>query len=100
MNLRADYIKQTEYTSPPFDDIEMYAGIVDDQGIDQLHTKENLSNAMVDMMRLRCRTNSHRNARVFICSIKKKYVQDFKDIEPIKLYELLKKISIQFVEEE
>jgi hypothetical protein len=100
MNLRTDkpeYIKPTEYTSRPLGKIELYAGLVGDLGIEQIYKSTDKFNAFA--MNLRARMNPHRNLRVFTCAIKKKYVEDFSKIDPIKLYKLLRKISIKFLED-
>lgn len=96
MNLRTEKI---DYKTGSNRDLVLYTGIVDDKGIDILMTSDRATGQIVHNMFLRVRMNPHRNARVFVCSINKKYVQDFKSIEPIQLYKLLKKISVKFVED-
>lgn len=96
MNLRTEKINYKEGSAR---DQVLFTGIVDDHGIDVLHSGSKCKGQDVHAMFLRVRMNPHRNARVFVCSINKKHVQDFNDMEPMALYEHLKKISIRFVED-
>ena len=96
MNLRKEYTTKTEYNSRPFGDIVLYCGIVDNDGIDLIY--KSTDNFNPNYLDLRCRFNINRNARIFVCAIKKKYDFNKKNYDPLKLYKKLKQVSINFNE--
>lgn len=105
VNLRSEKPNETEYTERPFGQTVMFVGIVDDYGIDQIQQFEDIAEPIHwGPMGLRCRMNTHRNARRFMAMIKKRFAPklplDLKSNESaISWYKTLKSISVRWVED-
>lgn len=108
INLRSEKPKTTEYTSRPLGPVVLLVGIVDDYGLDQLNHYDNLSNKEISLhwvpMGMRCRMNTHRNARRFTAMIKKKFCPEFpldlrSNESAMSWYKTLKSIAIKWVED-
>ena len=101
MNIRAKVIETIKYTSRPLGETVALFGIVDNLGIDQIvQVDDDLPDysEILTCMRLRCRLNSARNARIFTCLIKKKYIPKL-DLTNDVLYNILKERSVAFTED-
>lgn len=93
MNIRKETLKASKYTEIPMGKARTFIGIVDDYGVDRIEplTSDNASISFV--YDIRCRYNGHRNAKIFVCIIKEKYVPNFEKYTPEQLYNKLKKVS-------
>ena len=98
MNLRQKITPEEEMKSTPIKNGVGIYGIVDDHGIDQIYSTDDKKQDNLAYMELRCRYNVGRNARIFSCIMKKEHVPSFK-LEPMELYNELKRRAVAFREE-
>jgi len=99
MNIRQKIIKEEDFISRPIKDGIGIYGIVDNLGIDQLYCTDKKNLPPYSFLDFRCRLNTARNARIFCCIIKKKYIPTFEKYSSKELYEELKRRAISFYED-
>lgn len=93
MNIRQKRTPEEIMKAKPLTDGIAIYGIVDDLGVDQIYRSDKKL-ANIHYLRLRCRYNSQRNARLFCCIIKEKYIPSFDMKDRMELFNELKRRSV------